>query len=626
MDGLFQIFSTENFMPHGHCYLWFPHILWLHIVSDTLIAAAYFAIPLALFRLARQRPDFGLNRSIYLFVSFIVLCGLTHVMEIYTIWEPVYFQQGLLKVLTAFVSVATAVAVWPLLPKLLATPSTAQLETANAELASAYAALKTSEDRLELAVNAGGVGLWDWDIETGEVWYSDLWLDHLGYKPGEVENHYATWEAHLLAEDKARAIAEINAHLETGAAYSSQFRMRTKSGGYVWVEAFGVANLDANGRAYRMAGTLIDITEKKQRELEDEKNRLFLQSVLENVQDGIVACNEKGELTLFNFAARQFHGIGLRDIHPTEWSFAKDLFESDGETALSIHRVPLHRAMRGEIVESQEMVIAPDNLAARRFVVKAKPLINTKGLQIGAVAAMHEITVEREREEALKRSNVELEQFARVTSHDLQEPLRKLITFSEFLKEDLGDDLNERVRSDIDAISASAERMKQLVSDLLELSRLKGNEGPPESVSPRACIDDVMERLSEESLKGAQFSYEDLPDIRGDRTLLTQVYQNLIVNALKFIPANRRPEIAFTARMEGRVVVLGVKDNGIGIDPAQRDYVFQPLSRLHGRDDYEGTGIGLAICKKAVERMGGRIWIDGDGNEGTHFQFELKAG
>ncbi|PQA89375.1 sensor histidine kinase [Hyphococcus luteus] len=625
MDSLLQFFSTDNFMPHGHCYLWLPHILWLHVASDALIAMAYFAIPLALFRLARRRPDFGLNRTIYLFVGFIILCGLTHVMEIYTIWEPVYFQQGLIKALTAIVSVATAIAVWPLLPKLVAAPSLSQLEKANAKLERANAALKVSEARLELAVNAGGVGLWDWDIKTGEDWFSKVWLAHLGYQPGEVDYHFSTWEALLHPEDRERVMKELDAHIETGAAYKPQFRMRTKSGDYIWVEAFGEASRDEQGAPARMAGTLIDITAQKQRELENENNRLFLQSVLENVQDGIVACDEQGKLTLFNFAARRAHGMDAHEIDPKEWCTYYDLYEPDGETPLALHRAPLFRAMKGEMIECQEIVIAPKDLPVRRFLVKAMPLSNAEGKQIGAVAALHEVTVEREREEALRRSNIELEQFARVASHDLQEPLRKLITFSEFLKEDLGGVLNERVQADIDAISDSASRMKQLVSDILELSRLKGNEGPPEKVSPRACIETVMLRLSEGSLKGAEFSYEELPDVLADATLLTQVYQNLIVNALKFMPANRRPKISFTATTDGRTVVLGVKDNGIGIDPELEDYVFQPLSRLHSRDDYEGTGIGLAICKKAIERMGGRIWVAGGDDEGAHFKFELKA-
>lgn len=626
MDAMSSLFSTDSFMPHGHCYLWFPHILWLHVVSDTLIALAYFAIPLALFRLARRRPDIGLNWAIYLFVVFIVLCGLTHVAAIYTIWEPAYFPQGLLKAVTAAASIATAAAVWPTLPKLIAAPSLSQLEAANAKLEQANAALKLSEERLELAVNAGAVGLWDWDIATNRVWYSDVWLDHLGYQPGELLDRYETWERNLHPDDSARAIKELWDHLKAGSEYKSQFRLLNKTGEYIWVEAFGVANRNEKGEPERMAGTLINITDKKEREIEGEKTRLFLSSVLENIQDGIIACNEKGELTLFNLAAREFHGDGVKDVSPQNVAQEYGLYEADGATPLPLYRMPLYRALKGEIVESQEIVIIPKDRPTRRILAKAKPLLTAQGKQIGAVTGLHDITLEREREEALRRSNSELENFARVASHDLQEPLRKLLTFSEFLREDLGGQLSERAQADLNAICDAAARMKQLVGDILELSRLKGREGPLKPVSPRECIDVVMKRLSEDSVKGADFEYEDLPEVLGDFTLMTQVYQNLIVNALKFVPAGRRPRIAFTSKTQGKKVILGVKDNGIGIDPQKRDYVFEPLARLHSREEYDGSGIGLAIVKKAIQRMGGKIWIDSEPGEGAHFQFELTAG
>lgn len=625
-DALRLLASSETFTPHGQDYLWRPHLVWMHALSGVALAAAFFIIPLSLLNLARKRPDHGLNTAIYVSCVFLALCGLLTLAEVYTIWEPVYDAQGLLKAVTALAAGAAAIALRRQLPKLFAAPSLSQLEKANEALERANAALRISEERLGLAVSGGDIGLWDWDIATNEVWYSDVWLAHLGYEPGELSCRCETWEAHLHPDDRERAVSEVNAHLKTGGVFKSQFRMRTKTGGYVWTESFGVLVRDEKGEPVRMAGTLINITQRKKRELENEENRLFLSSVLENIQDGIVACNEKGELTLFNLAARQFHGKGVRPVRPEEWASRYALFEPDGVTPLTLQRIPLFRALSGEIVESQEIVVAPKNLPARRFIAKAKPLMNARGDKIGAVGGMHDITAEREREEALKRSNSELENFARAASHDLQEPLRKLVTFSEFLKEDLGDNLNERAKADIDAICDSAARMKQLVGDILELSRLKGSEGPPCKVNPRDCIDTVMHRLTQDRLSGAEFSYEDLPEVLADATLLTQVYQNLIVNALKFTVANRRPQIAFTGKTDGRTVVLGVKDNGIGIDPGQREYVFQPLARLHSRDEFDGTGIGLAICKKAVERMGGRIWIEGENNNGSHFQFELKAG
>jgi light-regulated signal transduction histidine kinase (bacteriophytochrome) len=229
----------------------------------------------------------------------------------------------------------------------------------------------------------------------------------------------------------------------------------------------------------------------------------------------------------------------------------------------------------------------------------------------------------RENKELLRR-NADLEEFTDLVSHDLQEPLRKLIGFSSMLEKDLGGDLPERAREDLQQIIDASRRMQMLVQNLLSLSRAAQQTWAPQAVSLDRCVDaalaDLVTRIDE---TGAEITREDLPCVQGDPTLLTQVYQNLIVNALKFSRPGANPVVRLGAKQLNGHVVLSVEDNGIGIKSDHLKQIFTPFTRLHGRDEYEGSGIGLAICAKAVERHHGEIWVESKPGEGSTFSFTL---
>ena len=226
----------------------------------------------------------------------------------------------------------------------------------------------------------------------------------------------------------------------------------------------------------------------------------------------------------------------------------------------------------------------------------------------------------------LRRRNAELDEFTYVASHDLQEPLRKLTAFSSLLPRDSGRDLPEKAREDLEFITDAAQRMQLLIQDLLTLSRTGKSAMKHERVSLSACVDRALEALAapiEET--DAEISRDELPDAVGDASMLTQLYQNLIGNALKFNARVRRPMVHLTAEQDDGQWILGVRDNGIGIKPEYAEQIFAAFKRLHGRDEYAGTGIGLAICRKTVERHGGRIWVESEPDKGSHFKFTLSG-
>ena len=219
--------------------------------------------------------------------------------------------------------------------------------------------------------------------------------------------------------------------------------------------------------------------------------------------------------------------------------------------------------------------------------------------------------------------NAELDDFTHMSSHDLQEPLRTLTAFSDLLRKDLGQSLPERAARDLGFITDASKRMQTLIQDLLALSRVGRVAKKREKVSLSECADQALEALAMRVKEtGAQLVRDELPEVWGDSILLTQLYQNLIGNALKF-SGDRRPMIQLTLEERDGDQIFGVKDNGIGIEPKYAQEIFKPFRRLHGRAEYEGSGIGLAICRKIVDRHGGKIWVESESGIGAHFRFTI---
>ncbi len=226
--------------------------------------------------------------------------------------------------------------------------------------------------------------------------------------------------------------------------------------------------------------------------------------------------------------------------------------------------------------------------------------------------------------EKLTRSNQDLERFASIASHDLQEPLRMVKGFVELLAERYKDELDDKAKEYIGFAVDGAHRMSILVSDLLKYSRAGGQDLVLAPASLETLLDTVLINMQVAiGESGAVITHDPLPTVMVGAGLITQVIQNLIGNAIKFRRPNQPCQIHVSAEENGNDWVFSIRDNGIGIDPQSKDKIFVIFERLHGRDEYEGTGIGLAICKKIVERHGGRIWIESEPGKGTTFYFTI---
>ncbi|MCC2679654.1 MAG: sensor signal transduction histidine kinase [Pseudobdellovibrio sp.] len=265
------------------------------------------------------------------------------------------------------------------------------------------------------------------------------------------------------------------------------------------------------------------------------------------------------------------------------------------------------------------------------------PFMNDQGKPVQYVSVRYEITERKLAEEKLKVyakklevSNQELQDFASVAAHDLQEPLRKILSFADRLQTKAKDELRVETVDYLNRIQSSAQRMRVLINDLLTYSRVTTKAQPFVKVDLNQVLNDVVSDLEvrlEQS--GGTVKIDPLPTIDADATQMRQLFQNLISNALKFVPADRKPDVAVTSQLLNGSPLgqpacqITVTDNGIGFEEKYLDRIFTIFQRLHGRHEYEGTGIGLAVCRKITDRHGGILTATSRVGEGSSFIITL---
>jgi PAS domain S-box-containing protein len=385
---------------------------------------------------------------------------------------------------------------------------------------------------------------------------------------------------------------------------------------------------DAAGRLIGAVGLFQDISEHI--ELRD---RLAYQAqVLETVHDAIISTDAGGSITSWNLAAESLYGwsademIGRRD-------FETLLIASEHVLSPETRATELARLVQGEVLTYRRV---HRHRSGRRIYVEitTAAMVGEDGAPRGYVASIRDQTENQQAEMALRqyaarleRSNRDLEDFAFIASHDLQEPLRKVRAFGDLLLNTYQKQLDERGADYVDRMVVAAVRMQKMLDSLLAYSRVSTRGQPFEMVDlntvAAAALEDLENRIK---VTGGQVEIEPLPAIQGDPQQLEMVFLNLIGNGLKFHAPGVPPLVRVRAnlRQDGMVDII-VSDNGVGFSMEFAERLFQPFQRLHGRSAFEGSGVGLAICRKIAERHGGSIRGDSPPGEGAIFVVTLPV-
>jgi PAS domain S-box-containing protein len=353
----------------------------------------------------------------------------------------------------------------------------------------------------------------------------------------------------------------------------------------------------------------------------------LFESVVETVREPLLVLDADLRVRIAN---RAFYRAFVTTLDALDgchlWEIGDHAWDSPALRELLENIIP-----RDTVVEDFEVTHDFGLIGVRSMLLNAQRIAPTEHESAMILVAIEDVT-DRRRVEAerarliaeLERSNAELERFAYVASHDLQEPLRMISSFTQLLARRYEGRLDDKADTYIRYAVDGAVRMQALINDLLAYSRVgRGSESPPTeaSASFEAACSNVQLAIR---AAGASVTADPLPRVRIDPHELLQVFQNLIANALKFRREDA-PQIHVSARRDGSRWVIAVEDNGIGIEGTQLDRVFVVFQRLHAAADYPGNGIGLAICKKIIQRHGGEMWIESQVGRGSRFLFSLPA-
>jgi PAS domain S-box-containing protein len=347
-------------------------------------------------------------------------------------------------------------------------------------------------------------------------------------------------------------------------------------------------------------------------------------SLLETLEEGVLMMDRRGNLAVANPSAERILGMDPTRIlrvnrSDDDWM----LIGTDGEPLPEDGRPMRHTAVTGESRLGVPLGLRRADGTVRWLSVSTRAVDGAEGAPYTVVVSFTDVTEEREAIDALERSNAELQQFAYIASHDLSEPLRMVSSYLQLLRRRYRGQLDGEADEFIDYAVDGATRMRSLIEALLAYSRA-GRSGEPVPVELDSVATDVLRTLAGAMVRSsAHVEVGHLPRVMGDRVQLEQLLQNLITNALKFRAGPRAHVWVKAEPAPTGMVQISVADAGIGIDAAHRERAFKMFQRLHEREAYEGTGIGLAICRKIVERHGGRIWVEEREGGGTVFRFTL---
>jgi len=663
------LLHTSGFIPHGHCYRWQPLLVWLHLVSDSLIALAYYSIPVSLVYFAKRRADLPFRWVFWVFGAFIVACGTTHLMDVWTLWHPTYWLSGALKALTAFLSVATAAMLYWLVPHALLLPSPRQWEMANARL-------------LEVQ-RIARLGYWEYDVLTQAVTWSEEMFRLFGLLPLPVPPH-ATRLQFYEPESRVQLEQAVQAALRDGTPYALELQCTPPDGTTRWFLKRGEAIRDTTGHVVKLVGTILDLTDQKQHEqlcqlnqtLETQvqqrtaalQQQLRFESLLKQITDQVRDSLDEAQIlqaavtALGQGLAVDSCETGLYDLEEWQFTIAYEYATALPSVLGQVASLDYPPGIHNQLLADQPLQfcwVSTDALRqiAHSHAILACPLQDERGVfgdlwlfradgegfsepevrlvqQVAnqcaiALRQARLYAVAQQQLHAVEQLNRLKDDFLSTVSHELRSPLASIKLSVHLLELILrqceppfttayGAALANKVWRYLTILAVECERELTLVNDLLELQRLEAGV-----VSVTWSPVDLRDWLSElvpayaERTQSRQQTLQlqvpaTLPRVRSDVSLLTSVWRELLTNACKYTPPGG--VISVQASATETSVQVSVSNTGPPIPPEVLPHLFDKFYRVPGADQWQqgGTGLGLALVKSQVARLGGILSVTSD--------------
>jgi PAS domain S-box-containing protein len=659
-------------MPHGYCYLWNRGLVSLHVISDFLIALSYLSIPFTLVYFVRKRRDLPFHWMFVLFGIFILACGTTHAMEIWTLWHADYWLSGSIKAITALASVPTAILLVRLVPHALALPSpealrleiaerrraedalhmakmelelrveerTAELRAVNEDLMREIEqrekleqTLKESDEELRLAQEAAGLGVWDWDPRADRAVWSPQHFRIFGLEPSERSFDLMSIVSQVDPDDRQAVRLAVREALRPGGELDAEYRIQLPDGQLRWVLSKGQTHCDTLGQPFRMIGVTLDVTERRQTAEELRRSEERFRLLVEGITDyAIYVLDPAGFVSSWNSGAERMKGYQSLEIIGQHFScFYSDEDLRQGRPAMALRKA----AAEGRCEEDGWRVRQDGSRFFSNNILTS--LRDQKGELIGFAKITRDMTESRRAEEAVQTARAELARVVRVTTlgeltasiaHEINQPLAAIVNNANASRRILASaepDLEE-VRQAVMEIAEAGTRTGEIISRVRALLKKTASERHPVDINQ--VIHEVLALIPHE-LEKQQVSLEmELepapPPVLGDRVQLQQVLLNLIMNGIEAMHTILdRPRILLIrsdAHESGLEVM--VEDSGCGLDPQSVLHMFDTFFTTK----VSGMGMGLPISRSIIEAHSGRLWASLDrAAQGAAFHFSLPA-
>jgi len=615
-------------LPHGFCFLWNPGLLWLNVISDSLIALTYFLIPIALIRILRKRDAFRFNAVVACFAGFIILCGVTHVMEVVTLWHPVYWVSGSLKACTAAISILALVLLIRVTSDLLAVPT----ELADRRFRELIdyapdAILQADPQGVIVIANRTAETMFGYTREQLIGSKVDLLLPEANR--GAHRGHREHFQRSGASRPMGKGMGVLHA--------------RRKDGSLFPVEV-GLSPVNIEGRVH-VTAMIRDVTDRKAAEQLLRRNEDTMRLLVDGVKDyAILMLDPAGHITTWNAGAERIKGYTAEEIIGKHFS----LFYPPEDVAAGRPIRELEIATREGRFEEEGWRVRKDGT---RFLANAvvTALLDDAGRLLGFGKVMRDVTEKRAAEEHLLQMAIELERsnaldqfrqkemvikenFLSHVSHELRSPLTSIYSFSTLILDGLAGEVTPQQQEYLQIIMRNVDQLLSMIEDLLEdtLVREARLKVHPQSASVAEAIEYAVDTLRGTSEhKGVALSFSsspDLPPAYADPMRLRQILTILLDNATKFTPQGG----AVAARASVSEVFPGfllveVSDTGRGIDPEATELIFERLYQATdpGEAGRRGLGLGLHIARGLVLRQRGTIWVSSELGNGSRFSFTL---
>ncbi len=493
----------------------------------------------------------------------------------------------------------------------------------NSSRKSTELSLRESEKKYRLIFETANEGIWITDPNRVTIMVNQRLSEMFGYPISEILGNTPT---KFLFNDQEDIRQETSDILKSGIKTSREFKFRRKDGSILWAISNASPVFNNKGQLVKTVSMLTDITKRKTAENELRQAQEKLHLALESGNIGIWEWDLKTNKTNWDDRMQKMFGLEPGSFENTYKAFLNLVHEED---IMHIEKTISETLINGK---SYVNLYRTKPVNGKIKYITSRAVVNKfeEGKPVSLIGVCFDVTwLSEETEhtilmlnEELLRSNKELENFAYIASHDLQEPLRMVSCFTQLLSEQYQSSLDDKAREYIYYAVEGANRMYELLNGLLTYSRIHTKGRNFSNVDTNRIIEDVTKNLALKiKERNARIDVGNLPVIHADGTQMMQLFQNLISNAIKFSPET--PNIVISSEKNEDHYIFAVKDHGLGIESQYFEKIFNIFQRLLPREKYEGTGIGLAICRRIVERHGGKIWLESEPEKGSTFFFTI---